>query len=74
MDAVYAARKRAMNGKLVAAELDVAAAALQLFLADGRPDGLGYAVAGGLAVLEPMTLPQRIAAVNAARKRASTLA
>ena len=67
--AVKAARKRARIGTLVAAELDVAAAALHLFLADGRPDGLGYAVAGGLAVLEPMTLPQRIAAVNAARNK-----
>lgn len=32
-------------------------------------DGVGFILAGGLAVLEPMTLPQRIAAVNAARNK-----
>ena len=36
-----------------------------------KGDGLGYIVAGGLAVMKPMTLPQRFAAMNAARKRAS---
>ena len=47
------------------------AEALEVILASGKADGLGYAIAGGLKVLEHLSVAGRRAAVAAARLKAS---
>ncbi len=64
-----------MGGKLGGAAswkvCERAAEALEIILASGKGDGLGYAIAGGLNVLEPLCVAQRQAAVKAARSEAN---
>ena len=48
-----------------------AAETLEITLASGRGDGLGYAIAGGLTVLEQLSVAERRAAVKAAGLEAS---
>jgi hypothetical protein len=52
---------------------NVIATALEVFRPDGSPDGLGCAIAGGLNVLEPLCVAQRLAVVAKARSEAGKL-
>jgi uncharacterized protein YbjQ (UPF0145 family) len=70
-EAVQAARSAA--GALGAVANDAIATALEVFRADGGPDGLGCAIAGGLQKLEELTVAARNEAVQAARSAAGAL-
>ncbi len=68
-DVVFAAR--CVAGGMGSAACERAAEALEIMLASGKGDGLGYAIAGGWKVLEPLAVAERLAAVAAARLKAS---
>ena len=68
-DVVFAAR--CVAGGMGSAACERAADALDIMLASGKGDGLGYAIAGGLKVLEHLSVAGRRAAVDAARLKAS---
>jgi hypothetical protein len=68
-DVVFAAR--CVAGGMGSAACERAAEALEIMLASGKADGLGYAIAGGLKVLQHLSVAERLAAVAAARLKAS---
>jgi len=72
-EAVREARRKASKagGAVSCKVCERAAEALEIILASGKGDGLGYAIAGGLKVLEPLSVAQRQEAVKEARRKAS---
>ncbi len=67
--AVTAARSAA--GTLGSEAKERAAQALGLLDASGKADIVGFCTAGGLAVLEPLSMQDRLAAVKKARRKSS---
>ena len=61
-----------MGGAASSKVCERAAEALEIILASGKGDGLGYSIAGGLQKLEHLTVAARQAAVKAARSEAGT--
>ena len=59
-----------MGGAASSKVRERAAEALEIILASGKGDGLGYSIAGGLQKLEHLTAAGRQAAVKAARSEA----
>ena len=59
-----------MGGAASCKVCERAAEALQIILTSVKGDGLGYSIAGGLNVLEPLSVTQRQDAVKEARRKA----